>query len=81
MLTGDSLLKKLNLPIQNLNHKTFENTRSFFEENKESLYQEALDRLGEMLRQYFGAQDWQQLSFQKLSAVFRRADLIGCMAP
>lgn len=73
MLMGAYLLTDLGVDLSGLNHKTFSEARRLIETKGEEYFQTALARISEELDREFGTTD---LTLQKLSATFRRADLV-----
>lgn len=73
MLMGMYLLSDLNAELSGLTHKNFGEARHLIEVNGEEYFQRALTAIDKELANEFPNAD---LTLQKLSATFRRADLV-----
>jgi hypothetical protein len=73
MLMGRALLKDLGVKLEGLDHRNFAQARTLIEENGERYFTEAVARIGEALQRLYGDR---AISFQQLSATFRRGDLL-----
>jgi hypothetical protein len=74
MLMGKELLDSCTLPLEHVNHTTFELVRRSLNDREEDIYTAARNKLDGVLRDEFGHDPGQE-SLQKLSATFRRGDL------
>lgn len=77
MLVGDYLLNELNVKVGELTHLNFASAAEYFEQNKAELYQKALAALTTALTA-LGVDE--STSWQRLSATFRRGDLLETIA-
>ena len=75
MIMGYLILKIKNLNLNQLNHNTFENCKNYFEQNKESLYQQSNQILEDALMKQY-PKGYDNVELRQLSATFRRRDLI-----
>lgn len=75
MLLGKKLLDSCDIPLNQLSHTTFEETKQVLTDQGEALYTSARESLDQVLRDEFG-HDPDEESLQKLSATFRRGDLL-----
>lgn len=73
MLMGEYLLQELRITLDRLDHRQFEAARRCIETMGESYFERAVDALRGALRRLYGDQS---LSLQRLSATFRRGDLL-----
>ncbi|MFM2042556.1 MAG: hypothetical protein RLY86_1132 [Pseudomonadota bacterium] len=73
MLMGIYLLEDLGTALTGLTHKNFAKARELIETKGDDYFQRALDRIARELREEFGDAE---PTLQKLSATFRRADLV-----
>jgi len=73
MLMGRSLLEDLAIPLKELDHRSFERARRLIESRGESYFERAVVQLGDALQQLYGGRN---VSLQRLSATFRRGDLL-----
>ncbi|WP_321431234.1 AIPR family protein [uncultured Methanolobus sp.] len=73
MLIGKKLLKELEISLDKINHSNFEEIKRKFNEEAMNYYEEALNRTDSALAQLWGDTD---ISLQRLSATFRRGDLL-----
>ncbi len=76
MLIGDMLLKKLEIPLSQLDHLQFAPAEQALDENKALWYEEALSQTREALEFLYGGGATESISLQRLSATFRRGDLL-----
>lgn len=73
MLMGEYLLRDLGLSLEKLDHRHFEAARQHIEHHGDMYFERAITALqGALLRLYGG----QHVSLQRLSATFRRGDLL-----
>lgn len=72
MLMGRYLLTDLQIPLDKLDHRTFEHARRLVEANGEAYFDRAVQELKDALNQLYGGQP---LNLQRLAATFRRGDL------
>lgn len=73
MLMGQYLLTDLGVALANVDHRNFVHGRELIEQNSETYYQRAVNDIQAALQRLYGAQ---AISLQRLSATFRRADLL-----
>jgi hypothetical protein len=73
MQMGRRLLKKLELPLDKLDHKNFLQAKGLIEQHGDSFFNESVHDIAQSLKELHGEQD---ISLQQLSATFRRGDLI-----
>lgn len=73
MLMGESLLQKMDISLQDLTHRNFAEAERIIDSSADQLFQEALDKIDAELNKIFAQQD---RTLQRLSAQFRRGDLI-----
>jgi hypothetical protein len=74
MITGGLLLRRLQIPLEQLTHKNFGQAKEYFETHKEPLFDEANRILIDALNRLYH-EDYKKLDMERLSAVFRRSDL------
>lgn len=78
MLMGRYLLAELGVTLTQLNHLNFQKARATIEAKADEFYQRAIEEIrGALLRLYGNA----NVSLQRLSATFRRGDLIEELNP
>ena len=73
MLMGGYLLEELNLELKALDHQRFVEAKALWETRMEAFYDRAVTSVGEALKRLYKDDD---ISLQRLSATFRREDLI-----
>jgi hypothetical protein len=73
MLMGKYLLTDLGVPLAKVDHRNFAHARGVIEQNSENYYLRAVTEIRAALQQLYGAQE---ISLQRMSATFRRADLL-----
>ncbi|MBI4023968.1 MAG: AIPR family protein [Verrucomicrobia bacterium] len=73
MLMGKYLLHELGIELAALNHRSFTQAKDLTEQNGEDFFQKAVAEVQAALIKLYGGQD---VSLQRLSATFRRGDLI-----
>jgi hypothetical protein len=73
MQMGRRLLKEMGLKIEEINHKNFDNAKQLIKQNGEIYFNTAVQDVKQALQELYGRQE---ISFQQLSATFRRGDLI-----
>lgn len=76
MIIGQLLLKKTNITLASLTHKNFEQVKTYFDTNKDTLFTEANTILITALNQLYN-EEYTNLEMPRLSAAFRRGDLLG----
>ena len=74
MLMGDYLLSEMNIQLEGLDHQNFALARDLVEQKSDRYALRAERLIGEELRPLFSAPE--ERTLQRLSATFRRADLI-----
>jgi hypothetical protein len=78
MLMGQYLLEDLAVPLSELDHRKFDAARQLIEAKGDEYFERSVSALEQALRQLYGAQ---ALSLQRLSATFRRGDLLEYLTP
>lgn len=78
MLMGQYLLRDLGLSLERLDHRSFEPARQLVEANGEKYFDLAMQALKESLSALYGGQS---VSLLRLSATFRRGDLLQYLQP
>lgn len=73
MLMGQQVLQEMKIPLSSLTHRNFGQARKLVEENGEKYFELSVDLLQKALEQLYGDQ---QVSPLRLSATFRRGDLL-----
>ena len=73
MQMGKFLLQDLNISLESLTHKNFETARQQVEEKGEGYFDRAVVLLETALQKLYG---FQEVSPLRLSATFRRGDLL-----
>lgn len=73
MLMGESLLREMSINLQDLTHRNFALADQIIDRTAEQLFQEASSRIDFELKKIFAQQE---RTLQRLSATFRRGDLI-----
>ena len=77
MIIGDILLNDLGITLENLTHLEFEKVKTYFENNKENLFERANEKLITALSKLHTApNDYTKIDKRILSAYFRRGDLM-----
>jgi len=76
MIIGKLLLKETNISLNQLTHNKFEVTKTYFEVNKDNLFDKANKILIDALNKLYN-EDYTKLETPRLSAAFRRGDLFG----
>ena len=74
MLTGEILLETLNISLEELDHRYFSQAKTTLDNFRDNLYQSAINKLEGALAKLHS--DYQTMSLQRLSAIFRRGDLL-----
>lgn len=77
MLMGESLLCDLGVPLSGLDHRTFERALHLIQTKGDEYYARAVETLQAALRELYGDRS---LSLLRLSATFRRGDLLQILA-
>ena len=73
MLMGQYLLEEMGIQLGGLDHRNFEQVKAKVEENGEAYFEKAVGAVRDAIQKLYGGQ---QVSLQRLSATFRRGDLI-----
>jgi hypothetical protein len=73
MLMGQSLLKQMNISLEQLTHRNFAEADRIIDRDSEAMFQQASDKIESELNKIFAQQE---RTLQRLSATFRRGDLI-----
>ncbi len=76
MIIGRLLLRKSIITLNQLSHKNFEEVKTYFETNKDTLFADANEILINALTG-LNNEDYRNLDLLRLSAAFRRGDLFG----
>jgi len=77
MIIGDLLLSDLNISLNGLTHQKFEEVKTYFETNKNNLFVRANEKLITALTELYPApNDYASIDRRRLSATFRRGDLL-----
>ncbi|MCU0443685.1 MAG: AIPR family protein [Microscillaceae bacterium] len=79
MLVGNTLLKKMNISFKQLTHKNFKEVKKYFDQNNEQLFQEANQILVKALEEFFPVKDLEKIDLRRISALFRRGDLLSIL--
>lgn len=74
MIIGKLLLSRCKINQKELTHKNFEMTKEYFEENKDTLFNDANKILIKALNNLYN-ENYKKLNMERLSAAFRRGDL------
>ena len=77
MQMGKYMLNDMGIEISRLNHQNFETAKNLVTTNGEYYFMQALTDVGEALDILYG--DISDISYQQLSATFRRGDLIDIL--
>jgi hypothetical protein len=78
MLMGGYLLTDLGVKLSDLDHRNFELARARIETGADHYFDQAVAEIGDALRVLYGDSD---VSLQRLSATFRRGDLLQVLRP
>ena len=70
---GDSLLSEMEIQLNQLDHRTFENARNLIENKGDEYHSAAINKIKKAILALYNDQN---VSLQRLSATFRRGDLI-----
>lgn len=73
MQMGRRLLHEMNLQIEQINHRNFQDANQLINQNGEHYFHDSVQDVQKALRSLYGTQE---ISLQQLSATFRRGDLI-----
>jgi AIPR protein len=73
MLIGKLLLKEKGITLAELTHKNFEDTKTYFEAHKDSLFQRSNQIIMDVLQQEYGNRT---IELRKLAATFRKNETI-----
>ena len=76
MIMGESLLEVMNIDLKSLTHRNFQEAERIIEEKSEKFFQDASSKIETELEKIFAQQN---RTLQKLSATFRRGDLIEAL--
>ena len=77
MIIGDLLLSDLNISLNDLTHQKFEEVKTYFEINKDNLFERANEKLIFSLTELYPIpNDYTKIDKRRLSATFRRGDLL-----
>jgi hypothetical protein len=75
MIMGKMLLGDLEIPFDKLSHRNFEQTKEYFETNKEELYIRANNEIVRVLGELY-PEGYDMIDLRRLAATFRRGDLM-----
>jgi hypothetical protein len=75
MFMGQLLLSELNISLEKLTHKEFDNVKSYFETNREDLYNKVNKKLVDALNRLY-PDGYENIDKRRLAATFRRGDLL-----
>ena len=78
MLLGQYVLDEMGIDLDQLDHRNFDQAKDFIERESSSCLSRAEMAIGEALASLFNGH---QPTLQRLSATFRRADLVEMLAP
>jgi hypothetical protein len=78
MFMGKLLLSELSLTLEQLTHKEFERAKTYFEQNKEDLFNKVNNKLVAALQKLY-PDGYDQIDKRRLAATFRRGDLLEIM--
>ena len=73
MLIGRNLLNDMDVSLKDVAHRNFQELFKRFEENQNSYHTLAINKVTDALKTCYGDRE---ISFQQLSATFRRGDLL-----
>lgn len=73
MMMGKYLLEEMRIQLRELDHRTFEAARAKLDKNGDFYFDKSVDAVEAALSRLYGSQN---VSLQRLSATFRRGDLI-----
>ena len=76
MLMGGYLLNEMGIALDQLDHRNFEAARELVEQESDDYLNLAAERIGEALDPLFTGRE---RTLQRLSATFRRADLVDML--
>ena len=76
MMMGESLLQTMGIELGDLNHRNFQSAEQIIDRTSEQLFQDASTRIEQELTKIFAQQ---ARTLQRLSATFRRGDLIEAL--
>jgi hypothetical protein len=77
MVIGNLLITDMGLSLEGLTHQEFERVKIFFEANKDNLFERANEKLVTALNSLYPApNDYKTIDKRRLSATFRRGDLM-----
>lgn len=75
-LIGKTILEEFKIPLKEVSHKNFNSIKNYFEKNKEKLFQDSIVKLENELPKLLPGKI-QDIDPRRLSAVFRRGDLLS----
>ncbi len=75
MILGDLILKDTNNTFEQLTHHTFSETKNYFENNKELLFNKSCEVLEDALKEIY-PNGLEKVEGRRLSATFRREELL-----
>ncbi|MEW6166684.1 MAG: AIPR family protein [Pseudomonadota bacterium] len=78
MLMGEYLLADMNIELKQLDHRNFVQARDLIESKGEEYFNRAVGEIGDALKRLYGDS---AVSLQRLSATFRRGDLLQVLRP
>lgn len=75
-MIGKQLLKSFGIALEKLTHLNFDEVKSYFEENKERMYQKAETAMVDILKNYFNHDELSEIDGRTMAAAFRRFDIM-----
>lgn len=78
MLMGEYLLADLGIDLRQLDHRNFEQARTLIEAHGDDYFDRAIREIADALKALYGDSE---VSLQRLSATFRRGDLLQVLRP
>jgi hypothetical protein len=78
MLMGEYLLADMTIELERLDHRNFESARKLIDAHSENYFARAVGEIGVALKKLYGDSE---VSLQRLSATFRRGDLLEALRP
>lgn len=78
MLMGEYLLADLGIELRQLDHRNFEQARELIDARGDDYFDRAIQEIADALKALYGGSE---VSLQRLSATFRRGDLLQVLRP
>lgn len=79
MIIGSQLLHENKIPLQKITHQNFQDLEQYLEENFGTMYLKSVQILEQAIISLYGS--GKNISLQRLSATFRRGDLLEILKP